>query len=137
LGSQDSWPNTANRTPASIKTKKDTLRIKESEKKINYKYTRKVERDGVMFKIVERKVFYQGIEYTLEDEVKIDSDEETSIHTSDDEFEVDDDEVVTDVKQYYHNNPVKKDEKLEALLSKNGHAYRDKNMAIRNVFGRK
>jgi hypothetical protein len=49
----------------------------------------------------------------LEDEVKIDSDEETSIHTSVDQFEVDDDEVVTDVKEHYYKNPAKKDENLE------------------------
>lgn len=46
------------KTPASIKSKRDYLKIAESEKKINHKYTRKVERDGVMYKIVERKVFF-------------------------------------------------------------------------------
>ena len=42
-----------------------------------------------------------------------------------------------DVKEYYYNNPVKKDERLEAILKKNGHAYKERNEALRNVFGRK
>ena len=65
-----------------------------------------------MYRIVERKVFHQGIEYTLEDEVRVDSDEETSIHTSVDHFEVDDDEVITEVKDHYYQNPVKQNEEL-------------------------
>jgi hypothetical protein len=78
-----------------------------------------------MYRIVDRKVFHQGIEYNLEDEVRVDSDEETSVHTSVDCFSVDDDEVVTEVRHHYDTNPVVKDEKLEALLSKNGHAYKE------------
>ena len=90
-----------------------------------------------MYRIVEKKVFFQGIEYNLENEVRIDSDEETSVHTSVDQFSVDDDEVITEVRHHYDNNPVVKDEKLEKLLSKNGHAYKENNVKLRNAFGRK
>ena len=34
-------------------------------------------------------------------------------------------------------NPSKKDEKLDKLLSKNGHAYKETKHNLRNVFGRK
>ena len=52
------------------------------------------------FKTVYKQVFFGGAQYELEEQVRIDSDKESSIHTSSDEFEVNDDgEILNEFNQ--------------------------------------
>jgi len=44
-------------------------------------------------RIVKRTIFYKGTAFMIEEEISIDSDEETSVHTSEDSFEVKSDAV--------------------------------------------
>lgn len=44
-------------------------------------------------KTIYREVFFGGATYQLEEEIIIDSDKESSINTSSDEFETDDEQV--------------------------------------------
>jgi hypothetical protein len=57
------------------------------------KYAQKIWRDGYRYRIMFKTIYYKGSSYQVEEEVKIDSDEESSVHTSEDEF-VQDDEAV-------------------------------------------
>lgn len=45
-------------------------------------------------RIVKRTVFFQGNAFVIEEEISIDSDEEDSVFTSEDDFEVKNNEVV-------------------------------------------
>jgi hypothetical protein len=79
----------------------------------------------------------QGKQFVIKAEVSIDSDDEASVRTSDDEFKVDDEgvkeqytEKVTALDRDRPEAEKKRIEKLEGLLAKND------NSATKDVFGR-
>lgn len=51
--------------------------------------------DGQKYRIVPKTVYYRGTAFQLEEEVAVDSDEVTSLDTSDDDFNVNDDQVIS------------------------------------------
>jgi hypothetical protein len=58
----------------------------QQEEMKNSKYAQKIWRDGHRYRIMFKTIYYKGASYQVEEEVKIDSDEESSVHTSEDEF---------------------------------------------------
>jgi len=51
-------------------------------------------RNGEKYRKVEKKVYYNGTAFTMEEEERVDSDEASSVITSEDEFQVDDEFVM-------------------------------------------
>lgn len=61
------------------------------EKKAGHRqHSKIVMRNGDKYRKVEKKVYYNGTAFTMEEEERVDSDEASSVITSEDEFQVDD-----------------------------------------------
>ena len=78
------------------------------------KYAEKIWRDGKRYRIMYKTIYYKGASYLVDEEVPIDSDEESSIHTSDDEFVKDDEKVRESFKR--EDKPLN-DEKVAHLVN--------------------
>lgn len=64
------------------------------EKDQHRKHSIIVMRNGEKYRKVEKKVYYNGTAFTMEEEERVDSDEASSVITSEDEFQVDDEVVM-------------------------------------------
>ena len=55
----------------------------------------KTRKDGSKYRIVPKVVYFEGNPFEIERELDVDSDETASVDTSDDDFEVDQDGVIS------------------------------------------
>ena len=53
-----------------------------------------VMRGGQLYKVVKKTIFFRGAAFIIEEEISIDSGDDTSVRTSEDSFEVDDENVI-------------------------------------------
>ena len=69
----------------------------EIDKAQHRKHSKIIYKNGEKYRIVEKKVYYNGTAYDMEEEERVDSDEASSVRTSEDEFEVDDQVIMRDL----------------------------------------
>ena len=59
----------------------------------------KYREDGTKYRIKPKIVYFEGTPYEIEDEIEAHSDSTASLETSDDDFTIDDDDVITGINQ--------------------------------------
>ena len=89
----------------------------EPDEKAPSKYAQKIWRDGKRYRIMYKTIYYKGASYTVDEEVLIDSDEESSVHTSEDSFIEDDIGVRESMKK--DEIPTKKEKIAHIVNEKN------------------
>ena len=92
-------------------------------------------------RLVKRTVFFQGAAFIIEEEISVDSDEEESVKTSEDEFQVDDEGIKGQLHGFV--NEQREEHKAEAANPKGGDLARlvqslkqNEPLGHKNVFGR-
>lgn len=92
-------------------------------------------RNGEKYRKVEKKVYYNGTAFNMEEEERVDSDEASSVITSDDEFQVDDLVVMRELDEHM---AVKEKNKLDdPEIQQLEKAMKNKVPKVKSIFGRK